>query len=64
VRNILLFVLVVVCPLAFMVLVSKGADRAAEWSRESCLAKGGFPVSKGPRSYDYHCFKTNPLLTE
>lgn len=38
------------------------AGESGEKVRQQCLDRGGYPISKGPRSYDYHCFKRDPLL--
>jgi hypothetical protein len=62
-KSIMLFCLVMALSLAFFVFLGVNADRGALSAKEACLARGGFPVSKGPRTYDYHCFKENPLLT-
>jgi hypothetical protein len=65
-KKAMLFCLIVALsagPLAFFIFLGVNADRVAASKKEACIARGGFPVSKGPRSYDYHCFKENPLLT-
>jgi hypothetical protein len=36
-------------------------ERAAQ---QECIDKGGFPISKGPRTYDFHCFANDPLLKQ
>jgi hypothetical protein len=46
----------------FICVVSYGAVQKELENKRACLESGGFPISKGHRSYDYHCFKQNPLL--
>lgn len=45
-----------------VVCAQLGADKHERASHQECLERGGFPVSKGPRSYDYHCFAKDPYL--
>lgn len=55
--------LVVAVGLAALVVCSqRAADHHARAAHQECLERGGFPVSKGPRSYDYHCFAKDPYL--
>ena len=48
---------------AFIAFLQWSADNVAIRNKNACLERGGFPLSKGHRTYDYHCFKENPLLT-
>lgn len=51
----------IVCA-ALVVCAQLGADKHARAAHQECLDKGGFPISKGPRSYDFHCFAKDPTV--
>jgi hypothetical protein len=55
-------ILVVIGCAALVVFAHLGADKRERAARQECFDKGGFPISKGPRSYDYHCFAQDPTV--
>ena len=61
-KTVLIFVFVFILPFGFIVWITNQAVDKEMADKAACEERGGFPVSKGPRTYAYHCFKANPLL--
>jgi hypothetical protein len=56
-------IIIVFIGCAVLVVCSqRAADEHARLAHQECLDKGGFPISKGPRSYEFHCFATDPTI--
>jgi hypothetical protein len=63
-RSTLILSTVMILAVSFLAFLGMNADRVAMSNKQACVDRGGFPISKGPRTYDYYCFKNNPLLEE
>lgn len=55
-------IIVVIGCVALVFFAMRGADNHERAAHQECLDKGGFPISKGPRSYEVHCFAKDPYL--
>lgn len=58
---VLVYFVVIGCA-ALVVCSQLSADKHERAARQECIDKGGFPISKGPRTYEFHCFAKDPTI--